>query len=103
MLNNILREGISVSVKSNKTQPTPIRLDEALLEKVAYASDKTGLPKQDIMRLCMAMGLEDLRRLDYNIVGVLSAAANPAPATMSMLRVAEDPVVAKYPKGKGAK
>ncbi|GAA5482493.1 hypothetical protein [Haloferula sargassicola] len=53
----------------------PIRLDPETLELVKVASERTGLAQADILRLCLAIGLEDLRKLNYQIPTVLSDAA----------------------------
>lgn len=59
-----------------KKVSAPIRMDPELLEKVKMASKKTGLAQADVMRLCLAIGLEDLKRVDYDLAKVIAEAAN---------------------------
>ncbi len=54
-------------------------MDPDLLEHVKLAAERTGLAQADILRLCLAIGLEDLRKLDYKIPSVLSEAAARRP------------------------
>jgi predicted DNA-binding protein len=82
-----------------KKVSAPIRMSPELLEKVTEASKRTGLAQADILRLALAIGLEDLKKIDYNIAGSISDAANPRPIRypnaeedkQEVLRVAEDP------------
>ena len=73
---------------TKKQVSAPIRMSPELLEKVAEASRKTGLSQADILRLCLAIGLEDLARVNYDIARVISEAAQ-SPASMPTLKVAE--------------
>lgn len=91
-----------MSEQSPKKATIPVRVDDALQKKIAEASKMTGLAQADIIRLCTAMGIEDLRRVDWDLAGTLSQAANP-PAQSSLRalpKVADESVV--YPK-KGTK
>lgn len=45
------------------------------MEQVKLAASRTSLSQADIMRLCLSMGLEDLRRLDFQIAATLSGEA----------------------------
>ena len=59
--------------------PIPIRIPKDLLDKIELAAKLTGLPKQDVMRLGMRIGVERLRRIDYNIESaILDASEQPA-------------------------
>lgn len=81
-----------------KTVITQLRFGPALLEKITDAAHKTGLSKADIMRLSMEIGLEDLRRLDFNLPSLISASARPSVANAggdegehdAVFRVAEE-------------
>lgn len=59
-----------------KKVSAPIRMDAELLEKVKMAGKKTGLAQADVMRLCLAIGLEDLKRVDYDLAKVIAEAAS---------------------------
>jgi len=58
-----------------------------LIEKVADAAQKTGLAQADIMRLALAIGLEDLRRIDYKLSSTIAVASNQSEE--EILKVAE--------------
>lgn len=55
--------------------PTPLRLPRKLDDQIAHAAEMLGMSKQDTMRLAMSIGLEDLKRLDYNLAKALVSAA----------------------------
>ena len=73
-----------------KPIPSTIKFSPELQEKIAEAAKITGLPKQEIIRLCTAIGIEDLRRIDYDIAGAIVDKAKPVPSQVSYLKVAED-------------
>jgi DNA-binding MurR/RpiR family transcriptional regulator len=58
-----------------KKVSAPIRMETELMEQVKHAAQQTLLSQADIMRLCLAMGLDDLKRLDYKIASTLSKQA----------------------------
>jgi DNA-binding MurR/RpiR family transcriptional regulator len=62
---------------NTKTVITQLRFEPALLEKITEAAEKTGLSKADIMRLSMEIGLEDLRRLHFDLPTLISSTARP--------------------------
>lgn len=64
----------------------PIQLDSELDEKIALAAEKLSMPKAEVMRLAMAIGLEHFRRIDYNLAAHLCQTQEPFAA----LKVAED-------------
>ncbi|MBB5351420.1 hypothetical protein HNR46_001656 [Haloferula luteola] len=87
-------------MSSPKRVSAPLRLDPETLEHVRIAAERTGLAQADILRLCLAIGLEDLRKLNYRIPEVLSDAASRPPgknlrysdaSTSPSLKVAENP------------
>ena len=63
-------------MKGEKPIPSTVKFSLTLQKKIDEAAEKTGLPKQEVIRLCTAIGLEDLRRLDWDIAGALSRAAD---------------------------
>lgn len=96
-----------------KRVSAPIRLDPELLEKVKEAAKKTGLAQADVMRLCLAIGIEDLRRVNFDLVKLVADAAQ-VERSHAILKVAEDEgkalspstrvagaQAAKYPRGRG--
>ena len=54
-----------------------------MMEKVAEASRLTGLAQADVLRLCLAIGLTDLKRVGFDIAGVISEAARAQGMTVS--------------------
>ena len=62
---------------SSKSVITQLRFEPGLLAKITEAAERTGLSKADVMRLAMETGLEDLRRVDFDLPGLLSRAARP--------------------------
>lgn len=42
------------------------------MNQVKLAASRTSLSQADVMRLCLAMGLDDLRNLDYQIAESLA-------------------------------
>ena len=58
-------------MSDNKRVSAPIRMSPELLEKVRIASERTGIAQADILRICLAIGLEDLRRINYDISGAI--------------------------------
>lgn len=60
---------------NSKTVITQLRFEPALLEKITDAANQTGLSKADIMRLSMQIGLEDLRRIDFDLPSLISSSA----------------------------
>jgi adenylyl- and sulfurtransferase ThiI len=75
----------------DKPIPSTIKFSPELQEKIAEAARITGLPKQEIIRLCTAIGIEDLRRINYDIAGAIVDKAKPIKQDpVSYLKVAED-------------
>lgn len=68
-----------------KRVSAPIRMSPELLAKVNEACRRTGKSQATILRLALGMGLEDLKRIDYDIEGTLSKAANALPSHLSMV------------------
>lgn len=67
-------------MSKERTVPVPLRIEPELDAKIEEAARRTGLTKADVMRLAMRIGFEDLRRINYDIAGTISAAANTEPA-----------------------
>jgi predicted DNA-binding protein len=64
----------------------PIRLPESLHERAKMAAARLSMSDQDALRLALAIGLEDLERIDYQLA-----------------RVVVDAVKGKFPKTKPQK
>jgi predicted DNA-binding protein len=75
-------------MSAKKRTPASLRMDERLSAKVEAAMEATGLSQAEILRMALAVGLEDMRRIDYDLA---SAIVNQAKA-MPYLKTAEDPV-----------
>lgn len=60
---------------NSKSVITQLRFEPALLEKITEAANKTGLSKADVMRLAMETGLEDLRRIHFDLPSLISSTA----------------------------
>ena len=96
-------------MSKEKPIPSTVKFSPDLQKKIDEAANLTGLPKQEIIRLCTAIGLEDLRKLNWDIAGALSQAAeSKRQGNAPLLKVAETPdkepmpkqVPVKYPKGR---
>lgn len=75
-------------MSDNKRVSAPIRMSPDLLEKVRIASERTGIAQADILRICLAIGLEDLRRINYDIATAILDLSRKE--QVSHLRVAEE-------------
>lgn len=56
---------------SKSSKPVPILIPPDLADKIDQVSTFTGMSKAEIMRLAMRIGLEDLRRCNYDIAGAI--------------------------------
>lgn len=63
-------------------KPLPIRLPEELLERVQVVADALGMSVADTMRLSMRIGLEDLKRVDYDLAQLVVDAAHKRPPVL---------------------
>ena len=46
---------------------TGVRLDDKLEERLTLAVEKAGLPKADVMRIALDLGLRDIEDIGYSI------------------------------------
>jgi hypothetical protein len=60
-----------------KIVSAPIRMSPDLAAKVEEAKRLTGLAQADILRLALAIGLEDLRRVGFDLPKAISMSARP--------------------------
>jgi len=65
-------------------------MDERLMSKVEHAMEATGLSQAEILRMALAVGLEDMRRINYDLAGAIVNQAKPL--QHPHLHEAEDPV-----------
>jgi hypothetical protein len=59
-----------------QTKPIPIALPTDLLAQIDQAQQLTGLSKADVMRLCMRIGLVDLRAAEHDFPGIVKRIAD---------------------------
>lgn len=83
-----------------KPIPSTIKFSPELQDKIAEASKRTGLPKQEIIRLCTAIGLEDLRRCNFDIASAIVDQAKGKASAFIPMMVAEESGEMPIPSGK---
>lgn len=84
----------------------PLRLDAEQKRKIKQAAALIGISAQDVMRLAMGVGIEALRRVDWNLKKVVADAAFPDEKTSKIvpLNLVPDKLAAEQPppkKGSG--
>jgi len=47
-------------------KPISIRLADELMKQINLAADKLDMPAREVMRLCMRIGMEHFKRIDYD-------------------------------------
>jgi hypothetical protein len=94
-------------MKPKKNTPASLRMPDELLEKVEKAMRETGLSQAEVLRLCLAIGLEDLRRAQYDIPSAVVDKAEKANRIVTLAAEDNEPAPAPeqktgitYPKGK---
>lgn len=68
----------------------PMRFKQDLLEKLAAAAEALGLPQQDVARMSMAVGLEHLRRIDYDLTKLIVETIERQPSALPPISLNED-------------
>ena len=63
-------------MSTEKTVSFPVRIPVELEEQIEAVHKKTGLSKQDIMRLCMRIGLVDLAAAEHDLPGIVKRIAD---------------------------
>ena len=53
----------------------PLRLTPPVLARVRAAAQRLGLSDQDVIRMAMGVGLEALRRVDYDLAALICDAS----------------------------
>jgi hypothetical protein len=59
---------------TDNRNPVAVRFDKGQIVKIETAAKLTGLAKQDIIRLCLSIGLEKLARINYDLSSVILTA-----------------------------
>ncbi|MGJ8644895.1 MAG: hypothetical protein ACSHX9_15925 [Luteolibacter sp.] len=54
-----------------KSFPSTVKFSPELQKKIAIAAEKMELPKQEVIRLSAAIGLEKLRRINYDLAAAV--------------------------------
>ena len=85
-------------MSSKKRVIHPLELTPELAAKVKEAADLTGLPRAQLMRLALQIGIEDLRQVNFDLARVVSDAARGRRSTsyrdvpdVPSLKVADEP------------
>jgi hypothetical protein len=65
---------------SASSKPTPIAIPNDLAEKIEKVAGLVHLSKQDVMKLAMRIGLEDLKRCKYDIAAAIVDRAHKSEA-----------------------
>jgi predicted DNA-binding protein len=52
-------------------KPVSIRIDAALDRRIKAAADAAGIPKTDIMRIAIGLGIKDLESISFDIDGAI--------------------------------
>lgn len=47
-------------------KPICVRLNESLIQQLELASRKLDIPASEVMRLCMRIGMEHFKRIDFD-------------------------------------
>jgi hypothetical protein len=58
-------------MSKDETVSFPVRMPQALADKIKEACALTGLSQQDMLRLTLKIGLAHLRRIDHNLEGAI--------------------------------
>lgn len=97
---------------SKKIVAAPLRIPPELKAKVDEAARLMHAKPADVMRLALAIGLEDLARINHDVAGVISRAVMETAEAPPQLReprhqplkVAEDPApYTSAPRANGGK
>jgi hypothetical protein len=59
----------------NSNNPFAIRVPQPLLNRIRAAAERLGIPDAEVIRLATGIGLERLRRIDYDIDSAVNDAA----------------------------
>ncbi|MCW1922684.1 S24 family peptidase [Luteolibacter arcticus] len=54
-----------------------MKFPQSTMDKLDLAAELTGLPKQELIRFCTAIGLEDLKKVGFDLAKLVSDTARP--------------------------
>lgn len=74
-------------MKSDGTRSFPIRIPERLMAKITQAAELLDIKQQEVMRLAMEIGLEDLARIQHHPASAIVEAASQQPDTEDRKRL----------------
>ena|GEM_PF-6120808 len=63
------------SVPRATSRTIPVRFSDHVINDIDEAVRITGMSQQEIIRLAVSVGLEDLSKIEYDIAGVIQKAA----------------------------
>ena len=63
-------------------KPVPVRFPEEVVERVRQVSESLGISFADTVRLATRIGLEDLKRVDYDLAQLVVDAAHKRPPVL---------------------
>lgn len=69
-------------INQNGARNIPIRIHERLMQKILNASSMLDMKQQEVMRLAMEIGLEDLQRIGHNPASAIYNQAQSQPTTV---------------------
>lgn len=73
-----------------KDPPIPIRIPADLLASIDQVAGLTKLSKQDVMRLCMRIGLVDLKAAEHDFPGIVKRIADDKGVSFEAFAKAEE-------------
>lgn len=85
---------------SQSSKPTPIAIPNDLAAQIEEVSTLTGLSKQDVMRLCMRIGIVDLKAADHDFPGIVKRIADDKGVSFQAFAKAEESKRKVLPIGK---
>lgn len=84
-------------MKSGGARNVPIRIPERLMAKVVRAAELLDMKQQEVIRLAMEIGLEDLERIRHDPASAIVDAAARLPDTEERQRLLQS--VSDRPQG----
>lgn len=73
---HILYRVLFYGMATDKTVSYPVRIPKELDLDLQSASDLTSISKQDLIRLCLRIGLIDLQAAEHNLHGIVKRIAD---------------------------
>lgn len=79
-------------MKDDSTVSFPVRMPGSLAQQIKETCNHTDLSQQDVIRLAIRIGLEDLRRANYNIPAAVVDAAEKASEKIKAHTASKGPI-----------